>query len=135
MPRQGAYAEFLTLNEEREQQIKEAGMLITDKGYQAIGPLHLLAFNMEAEPLNDIRVRRALAHAVDRDWVVNVFFNGRAREATAPSALTAPSTVRMWRAIHMTQRGPIASWMMPDILVVRTADTSPLPWTIPPVQL
>ncbi|GIT20235.1 MAG: hypothetical protein CM1200mP39_30410 [Dehalococcoidia bacterium] len=38
----------------------------TDQGYAAIGPIFWYAFNTKKEPLSDVRVRRAIAYAIDR---------------------------------------------------------------------
>ena len=49
-------------------------------------PGHLiicLGFNMEAEPWNDIHVRRAVAHAADREGYVRAFLAGRGDVATS----------------------------------------------------
>lgn len=81
---------YVMPNGEQERKIVDAGMVITDKGYQAIGPLQWLAFNLSSKPLDDVRVRRALAHAIDREWVVDLFYGGRAREATGPITPDSP---------------------------------------------
>jgi peptide/nickel transport system substrate-binding protein len=52
--------------------------------YAGIGPLMWLAFNLGKPPFEDLRVRQALAHAIDRDYLVRKLFNGKARTATGP---------------------------------------------------
>lgn len=53
----------------------------------------MLAFNVEAEPWNDVHVRRAVAHALDRDGYVKAFLGGHARAA---AAIVAPE---QWAAV------------------------------------
>lgn len=48
------------------------------------GGVKFVALNVEAEPLRDPRVRRALAHAVDRESVVAALLGGRAIIASGP---------------------------------------------------
>ena len=45
-----------------------AHLTATDKGYAAIGPITWLAFNTKSKPTSDVRVRQAIAYAVDRNF-------------------------------------------------------------------
>ena len=44
---------------------------------QAKGPVMILSFNTNTEPLNDPLVRRAISYAINRDNVINMAFNGQ----------------------------------------------------------
>ena len=57
---------------------------LTPKGYAAIGPLNWLAFNMKKAPLDDVRVRKAIAYAVDRNFITKALMAGTAKQATGP---------------------------------------------------
>ena len=46
-----------------------AHLTATDKGYAAIGPITWLAFNTKSKPTSDVRVRQAIAYAVDRNFL------------------------------------------------------------------
>ena len=63
---------------------------ITDKGYAAIGPVTWLAFNTKKPPLDDVRVRQAIAYAVDRNFIINALHRGLSTEATGPIAPGSP---------------------------------------------
>lgn len=56
-------------------------LVVTPEGYAAIGPLAWLAFNTKREPLSDVRVRQAIAYAVDRDFITDALFLGIAQKA------------------------------------------------------
>lgn len=60
---------------------KNENLTVTPEGYAAIGPLDWLAFNTAKEPLSDVRVRKAIAHAVDRDFIGKAIHLGVAEEA------------------------------------------------------
>lgn len=52
------------------------GIGVTDQGYAGIGPINWLAFNTKSEKLSDVRVRQAIAYAVDRDFIINALHRG-----------------------------------------------------------
>jgi len=53
----------------------------SDQGYAAIGPLFWYAFNTKKEPLSDVRVRQAIAYAIDRDFIMNAINQGTTKAA------------------------------------------------------
>lgn len=61
---------------------KADGVVATPDGYGAIGPITWLAFNTQREPTSDPAVRRAIAHAVDRDFVNKAIMLGTSTPAT-----------------------------------------------------
>lgn len=62
---------------------KNDALNVSAKGYAAIGPINWLAFNTKAENVSDPIVRKAIAYAVDRD-----FINKALNLGTSPAALT-----------------------------------------------
>ena len=64
---------------------------IPDKGYQAYGNNFFMEVNIRRPALSDVRVRRAILHALDRDFMVkNVFFNfGNVATGPVPSGISA----------------------------------------------
>lgn len=63
---------------------------IPDKGYQAYGNNCFMEVNVRRPALKDVRVRRAILHALDRDFMLkNVFFNfGNVATGPVPSGIT-----------------------------------------------
>jgi peptide/nickel transport system substrate-binding protein len=57
---------------------------MTQKGYEAIGSRTWFAVNLRKSPLNDKKVRKAIAHALDREFLVKEIFLGFGKAATAP---------------------------------------------------
>lgn len=53
----------------------------TPDGYAAIGALDWLAFNTASGPTSDVRVRHAIAYAIDRDFILNAIQLGNAESA------------------------------------------------------
>jgi peptide/nickel transport system substrate-binding protein len=49
---------------------------VTTEGYAAVGPVNWLAFNTASPKLSDVRVRQAIAYAVDRDFITKALHRG-----------------------------------------------------------
>lgn len=64
----------------------EPRLAIDTAGSELFGPLCWVEMNHRVKPLDDVRVRRALAMAIDRDFVVNRVWPGLGRPATSPIA-------------------------------------------------
>jgi peptide/nickel transport system substrate-binding protein len=59
-------------------------------GHAGIGPQMWLAFNLRKPPFKDLRVRQAIAYAIDREYLVSKLFDGRACTATGPISPGSP---------------------------------------------
>ncbi len=57
---------------------------VTTQGYEYVAPIMQLQFNVEVEPFDDPAVRRAIATAVDRQFVIENIWFGFGKEATGP---------------------------------------------------
>lgn len=60
---------------------KVKGLNITNKGYGGIGPIDWLAINTTRGPLKEIKVRQAIAYAIDKDFILKAILRGTATEA------------------------------------------------------
>jgi peptide/nickel transport system substrate-binding protein len=63
---------------------KMAGVSVTTKGSEKLAPLAMLWINHRTPLLQDVRVRRALMHAIDRNGLAKVAWQGFAVPATGP---------------------------------------------------
>ncbi len=63
---------------------------VTQKGYEANGATNYLEFNHRKAPLGDVRVRRAIAHAIDRDFIAEKLLVGQAKRLDGPFHHTSP---------------------------------------------
>lgn len=63
---------------------------VTYDGYQATGPINWLQFNVRNKPLDDRRVRQAIAYATSREFIVDDLFEGKAQIATGPIVPSSP---------------------------------------------
>jgi peptide/nickel transport system substrate-binding protein len=57
---------------------------VTNKGYEAVGGINWLLFNNKKKPFDDIRVRQAIAHAIDKNFIVKALHKGLSKAATGP---------------------------------------------------
>ncbi|WP_437882301.1 ABC transporter substrate-binding protein [Pseudomonas sp. LRF_L74] len=57
---------------------------VTNRGYAYTAGISSLEFNLERAPLDDPRVRHAIAHAIDHDLLVRNIWYGHATAATGP---------------------------------------------------
>ncbi|MDQ2974816.1 MAG: ABC transporter substrate-binding protein, partial [Acidobacteriota bacterium] len=60
------------------------GVTLSNKGREGFATVETLIPNLTRAPLSDLRVRRALAHAIDRDYLVDKLLLGMGRPATGP---------------------------------------------------
>lgn len=57
---------------------------ITDKGWEYFGPLSWIWVNADNKPLDDVKLRRAMMHALDREFAKDALWNGLGKVATGP---------------------------------------------------
>ncbi|MEQ9639052.1 MAG: ABC transporter substrate-binding protein [Alphaproteobacteria bacterium] len=69
---------------------KAKGLNSADTGFEAVGPITWLAFNTQKAPLDDKRVRQAIAYAVDRNFIIKALHSGVSKAATGPIAPGSP---------------------------------------------
>ena len=65
-------------------------LVVTMQGYEALGPLNWLAFNLLRKPLNDKRVRQAIAYAIDPEFITQYLHQGQSRRAIGPISPDSP---------------------------------------------
>jgi peptide/nickel transport system substrate-binding protein len=63
---------------------KVAGMRVYSNGYEGLTYQLIVEINHRRKEFSDVRVRRALAHAIDRDFVVRTIFRGYATTSQGP---------------------------------------------------
>ncbi len=66
------------------------GIAVISKGYEALTYQLVVEINHRRKELADLRVRQAIAHAIDRQFVVDTIFLGYAATATGPVPKNAP---------------------------------------------
>ncbi len=73
---------------ERIRQVE--GIEVVTKGYEALTYQLVIEINHRRAELADLKVRQAIAHAIDRDFVVKTIFLGYAEKATGPVPANDP---------------------------------------------
>lgn len=63
---------------------KVPGLKVITKGYEGLTYQLIVEINHRRKELADVRVRRAIAHAIDKDFVVKTVFLGYAETSTGP---------------------------------------------------
>ena len=63
---------------------------VTNKGYDGIGALTWIAFNTKKAPLDDVRVRQAIAYAADRGSIIRRLMGGKAKPSYGPLVSSSP---------------------------------------------
>jgi len=69
---------------------KVPGIKVISKGYEALTYQLVVEINHRRKELADLKVRQAIAHAIDRDFVVKTIFFGYAATSTGPVPKNAP---------------------------------------------
>lgn len=78
---------------------KNKNLVIDTSAYDSSAPMYFFDFNMRRAPFQDIRVRRAFAHAIDRQALAKVVWHGLATPATSP----VPSVVKAFHQPGLPQ--------------------------------
>lgn len=66
---------------------------LTDKGFEGIGAINWLAFNTAKKPLSDVQVRKAIATAIDKNFITKALMGGFAQVADGPIVPSSPFAV------------------------------------------
>ena len=77
--------------------------------------LNMLHLNIKAKPLDDIRVRQAIAHAIDRKGMVQLLGEQVSREAISVIPNGNLGTVDAGRCRPTTSPRPSSCWPRPAI--------------------
>lgn len=67
------------------------GLTVVTKGYEALTYQLIVEINHRTEPLKSLKVRQAIAHAIDRQFVLDTIFLGYAAQATGPVPASDPT--------------------------------------------
>ena len=84
------YVPFVNDPKDLARMRKVAGARIHDDYIPGVGPLVWLAFNTRNPKLADKRVRQAISHAIDREFVVKNLSTGAVRVSTGPIHSSSP---------------------------------------------
>jgi peptide/nickel transport system substrate-binding protein len=57
------------------------GISVSNNGYGGIGPIDWLAMNVTRGPLKDVRVRQAIAYAIDKNFILKAVMRNTAKDA------------------------------------------------------
>lgn len=66
---------------------------LTPKGYEGIGGLNWLAFNLKRKPFDDVRVRKAIAMSLDKQFITKALMSGFAQPAHGPIVARSPFAI------------------------------------------
>lgn len=66
------------------------GVTETRAGYEMLSPTMWVQFNLRSAPMDDARFRRAVMHAIDRQFIVDNLWFGFAKPSAGPIASTTP---------------------------------------------
>ncbi|MFD1882848.1 ABC transporter substrate-binding protein [Paracoccus pacificus] len=70
---------------------KVPGLKVVTKGYEALTYQLIVEINHRTEQLKNLKVRQAIAHAIDKKFVLDTIFLGYAAEATGPVPANDPT--------------------------------------------
>ncbi|WP_083499717.1 ABC transporter substrate-binding protein [Tropicibacter naphthalenivorans] len=81
---------FMAGSQEIRRLEKVDHLAITSEGYAGIGPINWLAFNTASPKLSDVRVRQAIAYAVDRGFITKALHRGVSKPQRGPIIESSP---------------------------------------------
>jgi len=72
---------------------KNSKLDLTSQGYDGIGGLSWMAFNMAKKPFDDVRVRKAIAHSIDKNFIHKALMGGFGKISDGPIVGSSPFAV------------------------------------------
>ena len=89
---------------------QQANLQVITKGWEYFSPLMWMEINHRKEPLGDVRVRQAISHAIDRDFILRRLWFGVGKAATGPIS----STTRFYDTPGLQKHDPRAAAQLLD---------------------
>ncbi len=68
----------------------DTSLQFIERGYEGIGSLTWMAINTAKKPLDDVRVRKAIAYSMDKNFMVKALTGGYAKRADGPIISSSP---------------------------------------------
>ncbi len=97
------------------------GVIVTDKGREGFATVETVVLNLNRTPLSDVRVRRAMAHAIDKNYIVDKIQFGMGKVAISPI-----SSLLKWahnpNVVKYERNLPLANQMLDEAGYKRGAD-------------
>ncbi len=84
---------FISTPTDLQRLSKDPKISLTNKGYDGIGSMNWLAFNLERKPMSDLAVRKAIATAIDKPFILKALMGGYGIPADGPIASSSPFAV------------------------------------------
>lgn len=84
---------FITQPSDLKRMAANPKLVLTAKGYEGFGALNWLALNTARKPLSDIRVRKAIASTIDKNFITKALMGGFASVADGPLVAASPFAV------------------------------------------
>ena len=84
---------FFSASNELSRLKDDKNLVMTSRGYEGPGPLNWLAFNLDKKPMSDIKVRKAIAHAIDKNFITKALMRGFATPADGPILASSPFAI------------------------------------------
>jgi len=78
------YIPFVQTPRDADRLAKQANLQFSDKGFEGIGAINWIVLNCAKKPLDDKRVRQAIAYLADRPRMLRVLLGPRVKEALTP---------------------------------------------------
>jgi len=85
---------MVTVSTDLRRLANNSAVSLTPRGYEAVGALNWLAFNLTRKPFSDLRVRQAIASVVDKNFVAKALMGGFAKPADGPIVARSPYAVK-----------------------------------------
>jgi peptide/nickel transport system substrate-binding protein len=84
---------FASLPTDLKRLAADPKIALTPRGYEGIGPINWLAFNLAKKPLSDLAVRKAIATSIDKNFITKVLMGGFAVVDDGPIVPGSPFAV------------------------------------------